>query len=144
MRGYHIAGIAVVLAFAGIALAFAGGFLAHMWGGSPTQTTEIILIVAIVGAIVLALTSITTEGREGRSMRSTRGALRPHHVGWFLAALIVSLLVAAGAGAWATINEGADVVSSGIISLLVFLLALLVSIAVLGAMRAEHHLRRKA
>jgi len=157
MASYHFAGIAIALGIGGLLAAFSTGYLSALFGAAPTQLTEIILVVAVIAAFGLMIGSIAAEsdgsrrrlggtrGVVGRLRHSRFGAFKAGHVAWFTVAFVLVILVALGASAWATVYQGADPVSSGIVGLLVFLLTLFVAIIIFGAMRVRDriHSRKK-
>lgn len=156
MARYHFAGLAIVLGIGGLLAAFSTGYLGALFGTSPTELTEIILIVAVLAAFGLMIGSIAAEGDGGargrfgsrgvlrlsRPLRGNeRGNFRAGHVAWFTIAFVLVVLVALGADAWATVYQAADPVSAAVVGLLVFLLTLFVAIIIFGAMAARDRIR---
>ncbi|HEV2449664.1 MAG TPA: hypothetical protein VGU43_04545 [Thermoplasmata archaeon] len=154
-RTFHFALAAIVLGLTSIGLAFGLGFFAPGWFASPSQATEIILVVGVIATFILFLAAIAVEGKDGRASRAvghpifglpSRGlrrnfrgvdGWRGHHVGWLVISLFFLVLVSAGAYAWAVVYEGADLVSAGVIAFLIFLLTALVVAIVFAAMKTK-------
>jgi hypothetical protein len=154
MAQYHFAGLALVLGIGGLLAAFTSGYFSGIFGATPTEWTEIILVVAVIAAFALMIGSVAAESRGGirgtrgvaglpgtspraRRIASQRGTFNAGHVAWFTIAFILVVVVALGAGSWALVYQGADPVSAGVVGFLVFLLLMIVVAIIFGAMRVK-------
>jgi len=159
MKTYHIAGLAVVLGFAAMALIFTAGYIAGFFGLTATVYTEYALIGAIIAGIGLLVAALVVDTRERSSSRgvvalpgSGPGLSHPRrwrrsgrvgkmtvgHGIWLFVSLLLAVLVAIGVAGYEAYWGGADIVSATVLGFFVFLLLLVLVIIVFVAMIAVH------